>query len=277
MTNQEEMSPKLWAVWAVRAGCGRTTVATNVAALLGELENGPRVLLIDGDLGFGDLDLHLGMRPGHRLPGLAARYMHAGNVLKSADLVKHSAVWEPGRHLSVLAGIERAEQAGRPCLRGEQGAQFAQALLSLAREQNDLVMVDTGPSANSFFYLAVLQEADRILVVVTPDRCVLMQTRAMLDVLCCSQGIERSRFVLVVNEWSPDCGLQLAEIAQFVDVRELLPVPLLRSGGMMRAVNEGVPFAVAPGRRRSGIRVREGLAALAAFVYPPFGSLVEVQ
>lgn len=213
----------------------------------------------------------MGLKPKRNIYALAELYRSSGN-LTPRDLAEQVSAYRGT--LDVLAGIMRVEQAGSDPLRGQQGRAFTEALLELAQRQYDFVIVDLGSSPNVAIHLACLQESDRVLLVVTPDRTALVDARNTVDTLKKSLGFAREHFWLIVNMYSEESGLERKEIPTWMELVEMGLIPLDPSGRLMRTVNTGVPFVMEYMGEKSpapGVQaVLEGFAEVAMNVYPPF-------
>jgi pilus assembly protein CpaE len=258
--------------WSSKGGAGKTTLACNMAVLLGVLCQ-RRTLLLDANMNGGHVWLHMNLknRAGN-LYGLARTFVENGNQLLPRDLAGQ--VLPYGQALDVLLGIARVEQAGGEELRGDQGGAFTNALLDLARRQYDFIVIDLGSSPNVAVHLAALQKADRVLLVVTPDRTALVDARNTVETLVKSMGFAREHFWLVVNMYSEEAGLSRKEIPTWMELVEMGLIPLDPSGRLFRAANTGVPFVLEYMREKNPDAdveaVLEGFAGLAVNIYPPF-------
>ena len=162
---------RLVAVWGAGGAPGRTTVAVAIAAEVAH--HGHATLLVDADPYGGAVAQQLAVLD--EVSGLlgAARLANAGQL----DLVRLAGLaraLHPG--LRVLTGLPRPSRwpEVRPAAFGE--------LLAVARELDDLVVVDTGPGidpgSDDPFDAApsrdettrtVLAEADAVVLVASPD------------------------------------------------------------------------------------------------------------
>jgi pilus assembly protein CpaE len=107
------------------------------------------------------------------------------------------------------------------------------AAIGVARSRVDIIVIDLHPSY-SVLNQAVFEEADRILVPVTPDVPALRAAVQLRDV---AAGLRcRERLAMVVNR--ANSGVSVAEMERAVGMPALA---LIRSGGLLfvRAANEG--------------------------------------
>lgn len=259
----------IWAVWSPKGGAGKTTMACNIAALLGVVAQ-RKTLLLDANMNGGHVDLHMGLETDTTIASLAYLY-YTRKELLPRQLQDHVVRWRTGTNLDILPGIQRVEQAGDEALRGAQGQAFIEMLLSMAARLYDFVVVDIGSSVNSPVHRAVLTSADGVIVVATPDRAALIDTKTTLETLESVLGMERSRYTLVVNMWTTQAGLSRGDITRFVGLPEAGLVPFETEGRMLLAVNTGEPFVLMnlsagdPATRQ----VVEAIAGVASNVYPP--------
>lgn len=263
----------IWACWSPKGGAGKTTMACNTAALLGVVGQ-RKTLLLDGNMNGGHVDLHMGIESDTTLASLAYLYQRR-NELLPRQIQEHAVDWH--QYLHILPGIQRVEQAGEPPLRGQQGQAFMQTLLEVAGRMYDFVVVDIGSSVNSPVHRTALTSADGVVVIVTPDRAALIDTKTTLETLSDVMGLERSRYTLVVNMWTPQAGLRRGEITSFVGLPEAGVVPQEGDGRMLLAVNEGKPFALMNLDRQDPETraIVDAMAGVAGQVYPPLDTIWE--
>ncbi|MEV4314368.1 AAA family ATPase [Actinocrispum sp. NPDC049592] len=212
-------------VTAARAGCGKTTLVTNMAAAIATRDR--RVCVVDLDLTAGDAAPLLGVRPLHCVTEATAM---SGELVSGAvttlvtpvrprlDAVLTRAV--PGRTLSELVTVE--------------------LLAGLARLY-DYVVVDT-PARFSGHVLAALDVAHHHVVAVTPDRPALRDLRLMLDMLDLLEGSAIPKSV-VANRFDPFAGLGPDEIEQTVKCSVAASLP--STVDVVAAVNSGTPLVTA--------------------------------
>lgn len=257
--------------WSTKGGAGKTTVACNLASLLGVISQRP-TLLIDANMNGGHVWLHMGLKPKRNIYALAETFRRNGNRLEPRDLASQVTQYQGA--LDILVGIMRVEQAGSEALRGEQGRLFTEALLNLAQRQYDFVVIDLGSSPNVSVHLTCLRQSDRVLLVATPDRTALVDAKNTIETLERSLGFARDHFWLIVNMYSEESGLQRKDIPSWIELVEMGLIPLDPQGRLMRAVNAGVPFVMEYMKEKNpdpAVRsVLEGFAGVAINIYPPF-------
>ena len=215
-------------VFSPKGGSGKSVVSTNLAAAAAALGR-RRTLLVDLDLQFGDSAIMLGLQPRSTLRELIA----TPTDLDAEKLEVYTEAHESGvRVLSAPLNPEDAEMVGEDAIR---------ALLDVAREAYDLVVVDTAP----FFYgpmLATLDHTDELLVLCTPDVPTLKNVRLALKTLeLLSFPEERLRIVL--NRASASMGLERGDVEAALERKVDFVLPL--DPGVPLAVNQAVPAVLA--------------------------------
>jgi pilus assembly protein CpaE len=208
------------AVFNPKGGVGKTTIATNLAAVL-QLRKGRRVLLVDGDTVTGHVALSLGIKA---VRGVADTW--------GPDLEGDG---EPIMNLASehSSGIRVATLTADPLALPHLNPERVADLLLEARGDVDTVIVDLHPSYSDV-NLAVFATATRIIVPVTPDlpavRAAVQLTRVAADL-----GV-RDRLSLVVNR--ANSGVSVGDIETATGMKSLAEI---RSAGMLlvRAGNIG--------------------------------------
>jgi len=173
-------APRVIAVTSGKGGVGKSNLVVNLGLALAR--QGLKVLLIDADLGLGNLDILLGLTPSFTIHDVLAHRKTIAEVVVPGP--------EGLKILPASSGIpEMAE------LEPEQKLFLLNELDQLA-DHLDAVLIDTGAgiSRNVLFFNLAAQE---ILVVATGEPTSITDAYALMKVLALQHG-ER-RFRLVVN------------------------------------------------------------------------------
>jgi len=154
------------AVAGAKGGVGKTTLAVNLALLLQRA--GHRTLLVDFDPGCGNVAVHLRLGARHDLDDVAAGTCSARDALVDG----------PGgiRVLTARSGSTAFASGDRAPI------DRALAAIGALAPSFDVVVCDTGAGIGPAT-MAVIERADRVLAVTTPDAAALTDTYALCKVL----------------------------------------------------------------------------------------------
>jgi len=255
-------------VWANKGGVGKSTVAENIAALLGVVAN-RKTALVDLNMDGGSIHIDLGVPPTRNIFSVASGYEFRGQ-LRAGEVQGHMIPFQSRGNLWLLLGLPKQSMGGHTCFKkdgGRQGKRFANALLKVLRETFDFVVIEIGQNLNDPVHLAAMRAADLVLVVVTPIESGILRTREVLEDLFDRVQLDRSRFRLVVNAWHPDAGLSRGEIVKIIGLPEIgvIPSDLVRT---MAALNSHRPVVLG-----KDSAVADGLAQVASSIFPPLADI----
>ncbi|MGH8970767.1 MAG: AAA family ATPase, partial [Actinomycetes bacterium] len=214
-------------VFSAKGGCGKTTLATNLAAALAD--RGRReVCLVDLDLAFGDVAIALQLFPAHTI---ADALPLAGNLDASAVtslLTPHS----PGL-TTLVAPIEPGTAESIP-------ATLVASILRLLKQQFDYVVVDTPPAFDDHV-LAAFDQSDLVSLIATLDIPALKNLKLTLETLDLL-NYPRERWRIVLNRADSKVGLALNEVEKTLKAPIVAQIPSSRD--VPASINRGVPIVL---------------------------------
>jgi pilus assembly protein CpaE len=220
---------QVFSVFAAKGGCGKTTVATNLAVSLRRMGSG-RVCLLDLDLDFGDVASALNLDT-ERTLALLIGPRDVGDLLDTGDLITSS----PRAGVDcILAPVAPGDSERiRPARIGR----LLRALVS----RYDAIVVDL-PARFSPTTMVALDHAHHHILVSTPERPALKNLRLTLDILDLL-GYSRSARSVLFNRSDRSAGITAAEVAAVV--RGPIAGHLPSSRDVPISINQGVPLLAA--------------------------------
>jgi pilus assembly protein CpaE len=205
-------SAPVYAVFNPKGGVGKTTIATNLAAVL-QLWKGMQVLLLDADTVTGHVGLSLGLPAGR---AAADSWADEDAGYGHETLLDLSA-----RHSS---GIRVASLATNPLSHPNLAPNRVADAIMEARQSVDAIVVDLHPSYSEV-NLSIFAIADRILVPVTPDLPAMRAAIQMKDVAV-ELGV-RDRLAMIINR--ANSGVTVADMEATVGLPAMAQI---RSAGL---------------------------------------------
>jgi pilus assembly protein CpaE len=202
----------VFAVFNPKGGVGKTTIATNLAAVL-QIRKQMNVLLIDADTVTGHVGLSLGLPNGR---SVADSWIDEDAGYAHETLMDLATVHSSGIRVVALSN----NPLNHPQLKAERVADA----LSEARHAVEAIVVDMHPSYSEV-NLAIFSIADRIIVPVTPD-LPAMRAAIQLKEVAVEVGV-RDRLAMVINR--ANSGVAVADMESTVG---LPAIAHIRSAGL---------------------------------------------
>ena len=172
---------RIISVTSGKGGVGKTNIVINLGLALKRLNK--RVLILDADLGLGNLDVLLGLAPRYNL----------SHVLRGIKTMEEIIVHGPEGIMILPASNGIQEMAH---LTGTQRFKLISELDKML-ETNDILLIDTASGISSdVTYFNV--KAQEILIVVTPEPTSITDAYALIKVL--SLKYRANQFNVVVNK-----------------------------------------------------------------------------
>jgi pilus assembly protein CpaE len=218
---------KIVTVFAGKGGCGKSVVATNLAAAL-SAGGSRRVLLVDLALQFGDVAIMLQLPPNR---GISDAISMAGK-LDEAGLRSVLTPYRPGLD-ALLAPASPAE--------GEHvSRELVTEVLEVARGMYDYIVLDTPPAVTDQV-LSALDLSDWFVPIVTPDLPTLKSVRLTIEMFDLLE-YPRDRRLVVFNRANTEVGLTTDDVEEAVGAH--LSVHMPSSRDVPVSVNRGVPIVL---------------------------------
>jgi len=216
---------RLIVVFSTKGGVGKTCVAINVAVAMAKRSPEP-VILVDGDLQFGDVSVMLGLPPQHTVLDAAAAAQYG-----DMELVQQLAARHHQSGLLVLpAPIEPMPTDAM--LPGEM-VNICAALQQVAGH----VVVDL-PSLQNEYVLALIEAADEVLLVGSMDIPSIKNIKIGMQSLDLN-SIAGSKIKLVLNHANAKVKLDVKEVERVLGLSANFPIP--DDIAVPISVNAGVP------------------------------------
>lgn len=229
-------------VFSAKGGCGKTTLATNLAEALASLDEG-RVCLVDFNLDFGDVAIALQVEPVRTISD--ALGMQGG---MDQHGVASMVIPYKQRFDVLLAPTQPADAEFIT-------TELTSEVLGLLAEVYDFVVIDS-PPAFSDIVLKCFDMADSYVLLTTLDMLALKNFKVTLDTLD-ALGYPRGRWNIVLNRCDSRVGLTPEDMEQVIGASISARLP--SSKDVPASLNKGVTL-VAESPRHPFSRSVIGLA-----------------
>ncbi len=228
----EERTPeelgKIIGMFSPKGGVGCSTLAINLAIALHRAEKKP-VILVDGSLQFGDVAVLLNLQANRSLADLAP---HVDEL--DHDLINHVA-------LAHESGIRALLAPPRPEMADLIAPGVLNTILDELRNMYAYIVIDT-PNTLSDVTLTVLDTADRVVLITTPDIPSIKNAKLFFEV---TEALEYplAKTILILNKADRSANIRAEDIQASIKHPVAAQVPLDERTATA-AANQGVPFMV---------------------------------
>jgi pilus assembly protein CpaE len=227
-------------VFAAKGGCGKTTMATNLAATLAA--GGTRsVCLVDLDLSFGDVAIAMQLFPTRSMADAVTMRDTLDEAGVRSLLTPHS----PGLD-TLLAPLDPGDAEKIPTA-------VVSEVLGVLRRSYDYVVVDTPPDFKEWV-LAALDLSDLYVLLATLDVPAVKNLRLTLDMLDLL-GYPRENWQVVLNRSDSRVGLNVADVEKTLKVPIAAQVP--SSKVVSASINKGVPLVLEQPNHAISVALRD--------------------
>ena len=215
------------AVYSPKGGVGTTTIAVNIA-IAGVARRPDKVVLVDLALQFGGVATLLNLDPKQTLADVA----RDEPSLREPELLRTYAMrHDSGLHvLAAPAGPEAAE--------GVTPAHVTQILKTLL-DGYDMIVIDAGSTLDERA-LAIFDQAEAVILPITPEIAALKSMHALLEYLG-ESGSVGSKATFVLNNLFARDILKLRDVESFLGSKVAVELPY-DAFLYLKAANEGVPI-----------------------------------
>ena len=218
---------RIISVFSAKGGCGKTTLATNLAAVLAD--HGRReVCLVDLDLAFGDVAIALQLFPAHTIADAVPLGGGVDFTALQSLLTPHS----PGL-TTLVAPVEPGSAEAIP-------ASLIGHVLKVLRQQFDYVVVDTPPAFDDQV-LTAFDLSDVVALIATLDIPALKNLKLTLETMELL-NYPRDRWRIVLNRADSKVGLAIGEVEK--TLRTAISAQIPSSRDVPAAINRGVPIVL---------------------------------
>jgi len=219
-------SGKVISVFSPKGGVGTTMLAVNLAVSLQRDET--PVVLVDGNMEFGDVMVFVNQKPKNSIVDLAPR---ADEL--DPEVIEEVTMLHPASGIKILAGPTRPEHA-----ENVNGDQFSKVLQYLCNFYT-YVIVDCASSLTDVT-LSAMDLSDLIILVTTQEIPAIKDSRMFLDLLK-PLNISRDRLLFIMNKYDKRIGIKPEKVSENFKQELKIIIPF-EEKVVLPSINRGVPF-----------------------------------
>ncbi len=219
-------SGKVISVFSPKGGVGTTMLAVNLAVSLQRDET--PVVLVDGNMEFGDVMVFVNQKPKNSIVDLAPR---ADEL--DPEVIEEVTMLHPASGIKILAGPTRPEHA-----ENVNGDQFSKVLQYLCNFYT-YVIVDCASSLTDVT-LSAMDLSDLIILVTTQEIPAIKDSRMFLDLLK-PLNISRDRLLFIMNKYDKRIGIKPEKVSENFKLELKIVIPF-EEKVVLPSINRGVPF-----------------------------------
>ncbi|MFC6238792.1 AAA family ATPase [Longivirga aurantiaca] len=214
-------------VFSAKGGCGKTTLATNIATAIAASGKGT-VALLDLDLAFGDVAIALQLFPTHTI----------GDAVAIGEDLDGEAV--RGLLTAHRSGVQALVAPMEPSTADTISVGLVTSIIDVLRDEFDYVIIDTPPALDDNV-LSAFDRSDVVALLATLDIPALKNLKLTLETLDLI-GYPRDRLKVVLNRADSKVGLALSEVEKTLKAPIVAQIPSSRD--VPASTNRGVAIVV---------------------------------
>ena len=213
-------------VFGPKVGIGTTAIATNLAVALQQRPD-TKVVLVDASLQFGDIGVLLNLQPSRNITDLSQSMDDFDPDSLNTVTLAHT------------SGIKALLAPPRPEMADLVLPDHIKRILAELCNLYDYVIVDT-PTAINDMILTVLDLADRIMLIATPDIPAIKNARLFFEITD-ALNYPTNKIMLVLNKMDKRSGITAQMIEDNIRHPVAAQIPL-DEVVVLNSINRGVPF-----------------------------------
>jgi pilus assembly protein CpaE len=226
LRSEERPLAYIVALWGSKGGVGTTAIASNLSVAL-RSKTGKRVILMDACMLGGTLEVLLNLPPRRTIADVLPHLDDLDTELLGSVLTKHSS----GIRVLLSAPWSSDGETVQP-------TQF-ELILAWLQPACDYIVLDTSPAMDDST-LAVLQLADQVILVLTPEMTALRNARLFLS-MAETFGPESQELTVALNRYPLKGGIKLKEIEAALRTKVGVQIP--RDDALVTySINRGIPL-----------------------------------
>jgi pilus assembly protein CpaE len=215
-------------VYSPKGGTGATTIAVNLAVAF--RQDNKKVVIVDGDLQYGDVSVFLNETPKNTILDLAPRIDELDAELISEFLAVHSS-----------SGVKILPPPPTPDLADQISSEQFSKLLILLRQNNDYIIIDSSSYLSEPVQVA-LETADAIVLVTTPEIPSIKNCNLFLSLIDAG-GIDRERVLFVMNRFDQRRSIAPERVGASLHQNVAMTIPF-DDVYVNNSMNKGVPIVM---------------------------------
>lgn len=226
----QDYDSRVVTVYGAKGGCGKTTVAVNLAVAL--QKSGKKVALLDLDLEFGDVGVFLNLPRCEGISDLIGEPKLTASTV-SNYLVRHAS------GVMVLCAPPSPEYAELV------HPDHIERIVTVLRAEYDYLIFDT-PSTMNDCTLAAMEQADVIYMITNPEISTLKNTRVCLEIL---KTLDYFRKVKMILNRDGESFISERDVENALDMKLALVIPADGKSNIS-AINRGIPVVTSAAKSK---------------------------
>lgn len=191
-----------------------------------------RIGLLDGDFQFGDVCLAMDLQATFSMKDIVEEAERLDEHTLASYLIHHDS------GVKVLPAPDRPEYADLIT------PEVLERVIGLMIRQHDYLIADTGVGLQEHS-LALMEQADQILIVTNLEMAAMKNTKGMLETLQALDLIDRVQ--IVINRANMESVISSSDAASILDVENPFYIPN-DFAVVSQSINIGIPFVINQGK-----------------------------
>ncbi|GAB4476516.1 MAG: response regulator [Anaerolineae bacterium] len=231
-----------------KGGIGKTTVAVNLGVALARSMKDKKVLLIDGNITYGDVAVFLNTRGQYSVVDLA---IMLEDPEQADDQVLEGTIASHDSGLKLLVAPTNPNDTPL-------GVELFGTMLDFLKREFDYIIVDTATTIDNMM-VATIRRADRLIMLTHPTMPALKNARLMFAELRAAE-YPFEHLMLVMNRVPKNNRITVAQISQYLGQKVVVEIP--DDPAADEALNRGVALVTLDPRRVISVQPLLNLAQM---------------